>query len=209
MNAIQKMWADFVGFFGTVPAKFDELLALLKVPTVFFGGFSINSLIVVLLGALFLLAFYAVQRRGLSAKLITVIVILAAVPGFFVAMVEQLSRPKELSMQWLREQGEKGISVDSVKVTPPKRIYIMMEQEGESRLYYIPWTKKAEESLRKALEARKGRPGKGGDLRLRFEESLEKEPQFYELPWQAPPPKDGGDENAPAPQRPFVVEREA
>ncbi len=205
------MWATSVDFVGSMPSKFNDLLAILKVPTIFLGGFTVSALIIALCAALFLLAFYAIQRKGLTAKFITVFVLLFAVPGFFVAMVEQLSRPKELSMQWLQQQGEKGISVDSVKVSPPRRIYIMMEQGGESRLYYIPWSKKAEESLKKAIEKRKGREGKGGgDLRLRFERSLEDEPQFYETPWPAPPPKDGdGDREQSPPHRPLIIERDA
>ena len=180
----------------------DNLLLTLKVPTVMVKGFTINMVAAIAVGIGMRLALLAIRARGFLPKVCA----LAALPlmgtSVAVAMVEQLSRPKELSIAWFQAQGTDGVSIHSTIVMPPEKIHVWMDVDGEPRNFYVAWSEQIERSLTEAQKALEG--SGGGQLKLRFEPSLETKLQFYPMPWPAPAPKD-----QPLQDDPMVVEQEA
>jgi hypothetical protein len=179
-----------------------ELLAYLKVPTVLTGGFTFSALFGMILALLFVLGFMALRGPGLKYKLTAILLVPLIVATTALALVEQLSYPKELARAWLHTQGEAGVAVHYAIVQPPKKVDLWIDLDGQPRAFWLPWTKELEKSLQAALE--QSQSGRNGQLRFRFEPSLEQTPQFYSLPWPAPPPKD---EESPA-KKPFRFQQE-
>ena len=174
-----------------------NILEFLKVPNVALFGFDVNALTAVVVAMVLAITAIAVRARGLSCKVGAVALFLAMAPVLFVALAEQLSHPKELSLKWVQQQGQKGMRVHSVVIRPPEKIYLWLDINGTPRAFWIPWSKPLERSLRRALE--QWGDGRNGMLRFRFQPSLETEPRFYMMPWPAPPPKD-----APPVPRPYM-----
>lgn len=180
----------------------SDLVSSLKVPTLLIEGFTVNAIALVAICIAVVLAGLAVRAPGIRPKVAAVAAVPLLTATIAYAMVEQLSHPKELALWWLKAQGENGVSIHNTIVIPPKWVHLWMDVEGEPRHFFIPWSEDLEQSLR---QARKEQEGRKGELRLRFEPSLEREPKFYSMPWPAPPPKD---ETPPA-NNPIVVERDA
>lgn len=179
-----------------------DILAYLKTPTVLVGGFTITMLVAVVMVLILTLAFLAVRGTGLKYKVSA----LAIVPLVFVttavALVAQLSHPRELSLSWLQSQGESGVAIHASVVHPPKRIHLWIDVDGDPRAFFVAWSKELEKSLQAARK--KSKDGRKGQLRFRFEPSLEEDPQFYSMPWPAPEPKD-----VPKRQEPYRFEHDA
>lgn len=164
------------------------MLDFLKVPTVLVDGFSINTLVALPIAVVVALAYFAMARRGITTKIAAICLATSTLPAFSVAMIEQLSHSKELSLQWLRTQGEQGIVIHKAVIRPPVMIELMIEEDDASRLFHVPWSEELEKSLQDAME--QSQDGRKGQMRFRFERSWEKEPKFYSMPWPAPPSKD-------------------
>jgi hypothetical protein len=175
----------------------SDLSLYLKVETIELYGLSVSKLLVGALFSVILLALLAVRGRNYFWVKFAAVLIL--VPGFALAMLialsDQLSHAKPLPLSWLQAQGEKGIMLVSEPVPrPPKKIELMIELNAESRLFWLPWSEKLEKSLKGARAQRDKHKGRG-NMYLKFQPSIEMEepPEFYFLPWPAPPSKDGDD----------------
>lgn len=175
----------------------NDVLQILKVPTVFMAGFSISLVVGVVLVMLGALAYFATRAPGMQSKIAGVTLVPASIALVGVALVEQLSHPKELSLAWVVSQGENGIAVHKTIIDPPKRIHLWIDIDGTPRAFFLHWSKALEQSLQEALK--RWKEGQAGKLRFRFEPSLETEPQFYVMPWPAPAPKD--EKPGPPPRR--------
>lgn len=172
----------------------------LKVPTVMIDGITFSAFSIVILLLVIVLAAFALRGRGLKSKLGAVALAMTILLGLTVAYAEQLSYAKELDLAWLKSQGEDGVRIYGTYSHAPETIDLWMEikdEHGEprSRLFFIPWSEALERSLAQADAAITA--AGGGELMLRIEPSLEKEPQFYPIPQLAPPPKDEVPQQAP------------
>jgi len=177
----------------------QSVLQALKVPTILVGGFDLTVLAVLILVVVFLLGFLALRGRGVGPKILTLVLVLLATPTLAVALVEQLSHPKELDLAWLKTLGPRGLLVYGSVSEPPKRVHIWIDIDGQPRAFYIPWSQQTEDSLGQAQQ--ENDKAGGGDLRLRaqnFEDSLDDQsPMFYPEPWPAPAPKEEVPATAP------------
>ncbi|MES2006804.1 MAG: hypothetical protein V4436_01710 [Patescibacteria group bacterium] len=184
----------------------QSVLQSLKVPTVLIGGFDLTVLCVLIFVVVFMLAFLALRGRGRGSKILTVVLVLLATPTLAVALVEQLSHPKELDLAWLKTLGPRGLLVYKSVSEAPVRVHIWIDIDGEPRAFYIPWSQSTEDSL--GLAEEQNESAGGGDLRLsskNFEASLDDQPpMFYAEPWPAPTPKEVEPETAPRNFKPEV-----
>jgi len=181
---------------------FADMLAHLNTPTVLVGGFSVTMLVGLVMALVFGLAFLAMRGAGLKYKIGAVAIVPVVIATTALALIAQLSHPRELSLSWLRSQGEKGVAVHSSVVHPPRRIHIWIDVNGEPRAFFVKWSKELEKSLQDARK--KSQQGRKGQLRFRFEPSLENDPRFYSMPWPAPEPKD-----VPKKREPYRFEHDA
>lgn len=166
----------------------EALQLYLTAPTVLIEGFSVTSVAAIVVVCMLILAFFTIKLPGLHVKVMTIMLIPVATAALAGAMIEQLSHPKELSEVWLESRGENGLAIHKAIINPPNRIHIWLDIEGEPRAFFVSWSKELEKSLQKAME--ESRDGRRGQLRFRFEPSLEERMQFYAIPWPAPIPKD-------------------
>lgn len=181
----------------------NDILSGFKVPTTLIDGFTINMIVLAVILGVMLLAYLAMRGPGIRSKIVAFAMIPFIGCAVIYAMLEQLSHPKELSISWLKNQGENGVSIHGTIIVPPRLIHIWIDYDHEPRNFFVPWSKELEESLQAAMEENKD--GEGGDLRLRFEPSLDETMKFYSLPWPAPAPKDEPGES----EDPLRVEQDA
>jgi len=177
-----------------------DILTSLKVPTVMVDGLSVNALVLAVLAIVMILAFLAMRGRGFLPKVSAVVLALLVSVPLTVALAEQLSHPKELSLDWVEAQGEDGLLVHAVKDEGPDRIQLWLDIDGHPRAFFLPWSEELEKSLREAAEAIQGPDGLQGDLRLRLQNSLKSDPQFFGKLWPMPPLKEEDHNEAPAPR---------
>jgi len=180
----------------------ETVLSSLKVPTILAYGFTVNAVAMVVVGCVFALAYFAIRAPGFWSKVATVVLIGSTTTSLAFAMVEQLSHPKELSLSWIQEKGEEGIAVHNVIIKPPESIHMWVDIDGSPRAFWVQWNKQLEQSLKNAMK--QWGDGTKGQLRFRFQPSLEKDPKFYLQPWPMPRPKD-----VPVPRKPYRFEQEA
>jgi hypothetical protein len=179
-----------------------NLFERLKVPTFLADGFTVSVLTVILVILLLALTYFALRGRGLWYRLGALALFVAAVPTIVLAVNEQLSYGRPLSIEYLEtlQESENGLLVYGVKIYAPKTISLWADINGEDRLFSIPWSEPVEKSLEGATNALAA--AGGGELRLRkgrTDPSLADDEQapleFYPEPWQEAPSKD-----APPPQ---------
>lgn len=185
--------------------QISNLTLYLQVESIEMYGLSVTKLIVGSVFAGLLLALLAVRGPHLWARVAATLVLLPALAlSTLIALSDQLSRPKPLPMGWLEKQ-ERLVVIEAVE-RAPKHIEILIDREGQSRLYVLPWSKKLSQSLKGARGERGWRKG-AGDVVLgrkkNFQKSIETEdpPEFYFDPWEAPPSKDD-DRRAPPEETP-------
>ena len=113
------------------------------------------------------------------------------VPLSYASFAMLLSKPKPVSLEWIRASTEEA-SVLGSSVREGEAIYVWLQMPNlsEPRAYMLPWSldlaKQLQEARRKAEEQ-----GTGLGMRLPFEHSWDKqEPKFYPLPQPALPPKE-------------------
>ena len=151
----------------------------------------------------------ALRARGLLSKIVAIVTVMVSVPSIVLAVSEQLSYAKPLTIEWFEANvhGD-GLHVYGTTVDPGVDIHLWVASEdGKSnRLFSLPWTQGLNDSLEAAARAL---ALGGGELRLKKDPSKADDEQgplmFYPEAWPEPPPKDGGPEVQPRVFVPNVV----
>jgi hypothetical protein len=144
---------------------------------------------VMLAATLGLISIWAPRRLALKgAALATAVLFL---PLAYASLVELLSKPKPVDLEWVLS-GTTEAEVVASRLVENQGIYVWLQLPDvfEPRAYVLPWDRTSAEQLQQAMrEAEQN--GSGVQMRLPFEPSLEnREPKFYALPQPALPPKD-------------------
>lgn len=151
---------------------------------------------VALAGLLGLISVWAPRR--LPVKVAALLATTLFLPLAWASMVDLLSRPKPVDLEWwLAEAEEATVLGSQIQENVGIHLWLQLPGVAEPRAYVLPWNRDTAERLQEALREAEQQ---GGDVRMRlpFEPSLDdREPKFYALPQPALPPKDLTD---PAPQ---------
>ena len=142
-----------------------------------------------LVALLSLISIWAPRRLAIkSAALATAVLFL---PVSYAALVDLLSKPKPVDLEWLQSDAAQA-EVLASRLVEDEAIYLWLQlpDVAEPRAYVLPWDRGSAEQLQRAMREAEQNGG-GVQMRLPFEPSLEeREPKFYALPQPALPPKD-------------------
>lgn len=157
-------------------------------------------------GILTLVSIWADRR--LFVKGVALIAAALFLPLAYASMVDLMSRPKPIDLEWWRTAAKEATVLGS-KIREKKAIDLWLQLPGddEPRAYVLPWNRDTAEKLQKATQEAQ-QNGSSVRMRMPFEPSLDdREPKFYAMPQPAMPPKDFLD--PPPPQRYAPPERGA
>ena len=129
--------------------------------------------------------------RRLAVKALALATAALFLPLAYASLVDLLSRPKPVSLEWWQAGAEEATVLGSL-LQEDQGIHLWLQLPGlaEPRAYVLPWNRQTAERLQ---EAQREAEQQGGDVRMRlpFEPSLDElEPKFYAMPQPALPPKD-------------------
>jgi hypothetical protein len=142
-----------------------------------------------LAGILGLISIWAPRRlviKGMALATATLFL-----PVAYASLVELLSKPKPVDLEWWQNDTAEAEVVAS-RLVEEEGIYLWLQlpEIPEPRAYVLPWDRASAEQLQQALREAEQR-GSGVQMRLPFEPSLDPlEPKFYAMPQPALPPKD-------------------
>jgi len=140
--------------------------------------------------------------RALWIKVSALVITTAFVPLTYVSVIDLLSRPKPIALEWSRA-GLAEAKVIGADLREGEGIYLWLRVPGAEapRSYVLPWNQKLAEQLHKAQrEATERGTGLRARNLFRTGPEIKQEPVFYAEPQQARPPK------TPAAYQPFVFE---
>lgn len=168
----------------------DWLFNPLYTPSVLGQTVTTHTAVLVSTLLLVVLAWKGVRAPGVMSKTVVIVLVPVIATVGLVLAHEQRSWPKRLAFEWIQGQGEDGIAVKDAIFQPPVRISVFTVIGNQPRLFEIPWSERLEKQLREALRGAQG--GQRGQVRLRYQPSLEDDPQpnAYMKPWPAPTPKE-------------------
>jgi hypothetical protein len=154
------------------------------------------ALTIALAGLLAAISLWTPRRLAVKATALGTAALF--LPLAYASLVDLLSRPKPVSMEWWQNGAEEATVLGSL-LQENEGIHLWLQLPGlaEPRAYVLPWSRETAERLQ---EAQRSAEQEGGDLRMRmpFERSFDDlEPRFYAQPQPALPPKDHAD---PGPQ---------
>ncbi len=156
------------------------------------------GLFIVVVALLCILATHSIWApTRLRVKLSALITTVLFLPLAYAAMVQLLSKPKPVHLEWWQAQAEEATVLgSSLREGQGIYLWLQMVELPEPRSYVLPWSQELAQQLQDALrEAEEN--GTAVQMRLPFEPSLDnREPKFYAMPQPAFPPKD---RNEPAP----------
>ena len=112
-------------------------------------------------------------------------------PLAYASLVELLSKPKPVDLEWVLS-GTTEAEVVASRLVEDRGIYLWLQLPDifEPRAYVLPWDRASAEQLQQAMRDAE-QQGSAVQMRLPFEPSLEdRAPKFYALPQPALPPKD-------------------
>jgi hypothetical protein len=136
-----------------------------------------------------LISIWAPRRLAIKgAALATAVLFL---PVSYAALVDLLSKPKPVDLEWWQTDAAEAEVVAS-RLVEDQAIYLWLQLPGvaEPRAYALPWDRASAEQLQQAMREAEQQGGRVR-MRLPFEPSLEdREPKFYARPQPALPPKD-------------------
>jgi hypothetical protein len=129
--------------------------------------------------------------RRLAIKVTALATTMLFLPLAYASLVELLSKPKPVDLEWWLSHAAEAEVVAS-RLVENEGIYLWLQLPDvvEPRAYVLAWDRESAEQLQQALrEAEQN--GSGVQMRLPFEPSLDDlEPKFYAQPQPALPPKD-------------------
>jgi len=124
------------------------------------------------------------------------------VPVAYVSVIELLSRPKPVALEWSRANLAEA-KVLGADLREGESIYVLLRVPGvdEPRFYMLPWDRDLAEQLHKAQReaAQQGTDVRAKNL-FRNGPERDQQPVFYARPQEARPPK------TPPAYQPFVFE---
>ena len=147
------------------------------------------ALTVALAAILGLISVWAPRRLAIKGAALTTAVLF--LPLAYASLVELLSKPKPVDLEWVLSDTTEAEVVAS-RLVEDRGIYLwlLLPDVFEPRAYVLPWDRTSAEQLQQALRQAE-QQGSAVQMRLPFEPSLEdREPKFYALPQPALPPKD-------------------
>jgi len=140
--------------------------------------------------------------RALWIKISALAIATLFVPVAYVSVIELLSRPKPVALEWSRANLAEA-KVLGADLREGESIYVRLRVAGidEPRFYVLPWDQNLAEQLQKAQReaAQQGTDVRAKNL-FRSGPEHDRQPVFYARPQEARPPK-----NPPAYQ-PYVFE---
>lgn len=153
---------------------------------------------VLLAATLAMIGIWAPRRFWLKLSAIGASVALMVVG--YVALVDLLSRPKPVDMEWL-ESAQDEATVVSAQLEEGEAIYLWLKLEGvpEPRAYQMAWSRDLAKQLQDAQDEA-GDSAEGVRVRRPFsrQNSMDDdEPVFYAAPQQRIPPKASDSGNGP------------
>ena len=130
-----------------------------------------------LVAVLSLISIWAPRRLAIkSAALATAVQFL---PVSYAALVDLLSKPKPVDLEWLQSDAAQA-EVLASRLVEDEAIYLWLQlpDVAEPRAYVLPWDRGSAEQLQQAMREAEQNGG-GVQMRLPFEPSLEvREPKF-------------------------------
>jgi hypothetical protein len=111
-------------------------------------------------------------------------------PLAYASLVELLSKPKPVDLEWVLS-GTTEAEVVASRLVENQGIYVWLQLPDvfEPRAYVLPWDRRNAEQLQQAMREAEQR-GNGVAMRVPFEASLDdRERKFYARPQPALPPK--------------------
>ena len=137
---------------------------------------------------------------GLRTKLIAFASAVALIPFGYAAFGTLLSRPKPVSLEWVRASATEAVVLGATsREGEGIYLWLVLPDVAEPRSYVLPWSRPLAEQLQEAKREAEKR-GTGLAMKMPFENSLDdREPKFYPMPQPAMPPKD-------QPERPTIFE---
>lgn len=154
---------------------------------------SIYGVVVLLAGALALLAIWSPRHLGVKAA--AVVTSALALPAAYAGLVTLMGLPKPADFEWWHREAP-AAEVLGTSLREDRAIYLWLQlpEADGPRAYVLPWDRDLAEQLQ---AARREAEHQGSEVQMRrpFEASLDdREPTFYAAPPAAVPLK-----NAPAP----------
>jgi hypothetical protein len=147
------------------------------------------AMTVALAATLGLIGIWAPRRLAIKGAALAAVVLF--LPLAYASLVELLSKPKPVDLEWVLS-GTTEAEVVASRLVEDRGIYLWLQLPDvfEPRAYVLPWDRTSAEQLQQALREAE-QQGSAVQMRLPFEPSLEERaPKFYALPQPALPPKD-------------------
>ena len=147
------------------------------------------AITVALAATLGLIGIWAPRRLAIKGAALAAVVLF--LPLAYASLVELLSKPKPVDLEWVLS-GTTEAEVVASRLVEDRGIYLWLQLPDvfEPRAYVLPWDRTSAEQLQQALRDAE-QQGSAVQMRLPFEPSLEERaPKFYALPQPALPPKD-------------------
>jgi hypothetical protein len=144
---------------------------------------------IALAGLLAAISLWAPRRLAVKGAALGATLLL--LPLAYASLVELLSRPKPVDLEWWLSNAEEATVLGAqLQENRGIHLWLQLPDVPEPRAYVLPWNRATAEHLQ---QAQREAQAQGGDVRMRmpFEPSLEdREPKFYAPPQPALPPKD-------------------
>ena len=128
--------------------------------------------------------------RAVWLKVSALVITLLFLPATYVSVVELLSRPKPIALEWKRPDFAEA-KVLAADMREGESIYLWLRMPGveEPRFYVLPWDQELAKQLHKAQRDANAR-GTAVQAKNLFKTSHDRErPMFYAMPQPALPPK--------------------
>ncbi|MFQ5994101.1 MAG: hypothetical protein ACE5K1_03325 [Acidiferrobacterales bacterium] len=127
--------------------------------------------------------------RALRTKLAALAVAAVFLPTIYVSLIELLSQPKPIGLEWRRIEVNEA-TVLSSSLDEGKAIYLWLAVPGvvEPRAYALPWDRKLAQNLHRAQQDAEGN-GTPVRIKFPFAKSEADRRMFYAVPQPKRPPK--------------------
>lgn len=128
--------------------------------------------------------------RQVTVRVAALAAAILFVPLSYASLASLLSRPKPVSLEWLRgSTAEATVLGSSLQEGVAIFLWLQLPDSAEPLAYRLPWSLETAKQLQQARREAEAK-GTGLAMRLPFEPSLDtREPKFYPLPQPALPPK--------------------
>ncbi len=131
------------------------------------------------------------SHRRLAVRVAALVVTALYLPFAWASLVDLLSRPKPLSLEWASEKMADATVVASVmREGEAIFIWLQLPDTPEPRAYALPWD---EQRARELHEANREAEASNSQVRMRESDGQpldEREGLFYAAPQPPPPPKE-------------------